>query len=219
MSCAALLAVFVGFSRTFYLRPQFQTTPLPTYLTIHGLVFTLWIALFLAQTTLVAARRTDVHRRLGWAGAALAALMVIVGVTAGLISLSGRVAAGQADEARAFLAVPLTSMLVFLVLVASAVYYRRYAETHKRLMLAATLSILDAPVARWPIALIASNAYAYYVLTDLFLLAAIVYDLASRGRVHRAYIWAASLIVAAQIVREMVGGTAAWHALARALIG
>ena len=57
MALAATLSVFVGFARTYYLRPQFQTTPLPLYLHIHGAVFTAWMVLFVVQTSLVAARR------------------------------------------------------------------------------------------------------------------------------------------------------------------
>ena len=51
MALAALAAVFLGFSRTYYLRPQFQDTSLPFYLQVHGAVFSAWIALFVAQKT------------------------------------------------------------------------------------------------------------------------------------------------------------------------
>jgi hypothetical protein len=86
-------------------------------------------------------------------------------------------------------------------------------------MLVATLSILDAAWARWPIAIVAANPRAYYVLTDLLILVAILYDLASRRRVHPAYVWSALLVVAAQVLREIIGPTAAWQAFASALIG
>jgi hypothetical protein len=72
----AAIAVLVGFAPTYYLRPRFVSTPLPFYLHAHGIVFSAWIAFFIAQAMLVAVRRTDVHRKLGWAGASLAALMV-----------------------------------------------------------------------------------------------------------------------------------------------
>src|SRR5947207_2523394 len=49
-----------------------------TWVKVHVLLFTSWIFLFLAQTTLVAARRTDLHRRLGIAGAADLALMMSI---------------------------------------------------------------------------------------------------------------------------------------------
>ena len=219
ISIAVVGAVFAGFARTYYLRASFEPIPLPLYLQIHGFAFTTWVGLFLAQTTLVAAGRTDIHRRLGWAGAALAVLMVVAALSAAIFSGHREVLAGHADQARTFLAVPIFSMLVFPVLVASAVYYRRYPETHKRLMLLATLSIIDAAVARWPIAWIATTWWAYYALADVFVAFAIGYDIVARRRVHPAYIWGGLLIVGAQGVRELVGPTAAWHTFARALIG
>jgi hypothetical protein len=133
MSLAAVATVFVGFARTYFIRSQFQTTPLPPYLHVHGLVFTTWIALFVAQTTLIAVRRTDIHRRLGWVGASLAAVMVVAALTAAVLSGRRDVAAGHEDVALTFLATPLLSMLVFVLLIAAAVYHRRSAETHKRL--------------------------------------------------------------------------------------
>jgi hypothetical protein len=219
ISIAVVGAVFAGFARTYYLRASFQPAPLPLYLKLHGFAFTTWVGLFLAQTTLVAAGRTDIHRRLGWAGAGLAVLMVVAALSAAIFSGHREVLAGHADQARTFLAVPIFSMLVFPVFVASAVYYRRYPETHKRLMLLATLSIIDAAVARWPIAWIATTWWAYYALADFFVALAIGYDLVARRRVHPAYIWGGLLIVGAQAVRELVGPTAAWHAFAQALIG
>ena len=68
IAVAAALTVLVGFSRTYFLRPYFQAEPLDAAFHVHGLVFSAWIALFVAQTSLVAAGRTDVHRKVGWAG-------------------------------------------------------------------------------------------------------------------------------------------------------
>ena len=218
MSLAAAAAVFVGFARTYFLRSHFQTTPLPLYLRVHGFVFTAWIALFVVQTTLVAARRTDIHRRLGWAGAALAATMVVAAVTAGILSGRRDVAAGQAEFWRAVFTTPLFSMFVFTMLIAAAVYARRQIDTHKRLMLLATISILEAAVARWPIDMVSSNA-ATFVVTDAFIVIAATYDLASRRRIHPAYIWGGLLVLGGQSLRDSVGHTAAWQAFARLLIG
>jgi hypothetical protein len=217
MAMAAAVAVFVGFAPTYYLRPYFQTTSLAPILRLHGLVFTAWILLLLTQTSLVAAHRTDLHRRLGFAGAALAGLMVAIGLTTAIVSGRRDVAAGS-DEALSFLTTPFADMLVFLVLVAAAIWYRRRAETHKRLMLLATISILDAAVARWPLALVATSPYAFFVLTDVFIAAGVVYDVASRRRVHPAYVWGGILIVASQPLRLMVGQTDAWRAVARLIL-
>jgi len=83
MTLAAAVAVVVGFAPTFFLRSRYIDTGLSRYLQIHGVLFTTWIALFIVQNVLVAAGRTDIHRRLGWIGAALAALMLAAGTAFG----------------------------------------------------------------------------------------------------------------------------------------
>jgi len=47
---------------------------------MHAVIFSSWIPLLVAQTSLVAADRVDLHRRLGFAGFGLACLLVLVGL-------------------------------------------------------------------------------------------------------------------------------------------
>jgi len=213
------VTVFAGFAPTYFLRARFQSTPLPLYLHVHGLLFTSWIALFVVQTGLIASRRVDVHRRLGLVAAGLAVAMVCAGTAAGILSMRREVAAGHEEEARTFLTTPLLSMVVFAALVAAALWYRRRPQTHKRLMLLATISLLDAPIARLPFAIVSATTWGFYVFTDLFLVAAILYDIVTRRRVEKAYAWGMLVIVIGQLLRTPLGETMAWHAFARALIG
>lgn len=218
MAIAAAIVVWVGFSPTFFLRARFQPTLLPLYLQIHGALFTTWIALFIAQTALVAARRTDVHRKLGWVGAGLALVMVVVGTSAGILSMRDRLAA-QGDEALSFLTTPLFSMAAFATLTGAAIRFRRDPQTHKRLMLLATISVLDAAVARLPFEILRSTAWVYIPATGLFLVAVVLYDFTSRGRVHAAYVWGSLLVILGQALRIPIGETETWKALARMIIG
>jgi hypothetical protein len=218
MAIAAAVVVFAGFAPTYFLRGSYQTTPLPTYLQVHGALFTAWIALFIAQTSLVAVRRTSVHRRLGWATAALAAVMVVVGTTAGIFSMRTQVEAGNVQPAQAFLTTPLFSMTAFAAFVAAAVTRRRDVQAHKRLMLLATISILDAAVARLPFEVFRTSSWAYLPATDLLLAVAILYDLASRRAVHPAYLWGGLLLVVEQTLRIPVGESAVWQAIAGAIL-
>ena len=218
MAVAAAVVVFVGFAPTFFLRASYQSTPLPTYLQVHGFFFTTWIALFIAQTSLVAARRTAVHRRLGWATAALAVVMVVVGTSAGIWSMRRQVDAGFAEQAQAFLTTPLFSMVAFAMLVGAAIRFRRDPQMHKRLMLLATISILDAAVARLPLEFLKTSSWNYLPTTDVFLAAAILYDVVSRRTVHQAYIWGGLLLVIEQALRIPIGETAAWQAIAGAIL-
>src|SRR5688572_27992461 len=67
ISLVILATVLVGFARTFFLRPLFPDMPSPAepIFYVHGVAFTAWIVLLLAQTSLVAAGRTELHRRIG----------------------------------------------------------------------------------------------------------------------------------------------------------
>ena len=54
---AIVAIVFAGFARTFYLKVLFDTPTLSTQLHVHGVVMTLWFALFALQVGLIATRR------------------------------------------------------------------------------------------------------------------------------------------------------------------
>jgi hypothetical protein len=210
--------VFAGFSRTFYLSRWLDGPTLSPLRIVHGLVFSAWIVLFMTQTALIAGGRRDIHRRLGVAGAVLAAAMLVVGTV---------LAIGNAREGGAppgvpplpFLIIPLFDMLVFAPLVAAAVWYRRRSETHKRLMLIATISLLAAPVARLPTALAAAGPLFYFGVVDLLLLTGVLYDLATRRKVHPVYVWGGLAILASQVIRLALSGTGAWLAVATWLTG
>ncbi len=210
------VVVLVGFAPTYYLRPGATLDPLPVHIHVHGILFTGWIALLVAQATLVASGRVSWHRTLGRGGAALAALMVVAGSYAGIQTARREAGFGFPDEAESFLTIPLFSMAAFAVLVAAAVFARHRPQVHTRLMLLATVSLLDAPIARWPGA---PGAVGVFVLVDLFVVAGMLHDLWSRQRVHPAYLWGGALILASQVLREPVGRVEAWHAVARLLIG
>ena len=215
MAVAFLFIVFAGFARTYYLRPYFGTPQLTPLLHLHGLIFTSWIVLLLAQTVLVAARRTAVHRRIGWAGAGLAALMVLVGTTTAVLRAKIVEVPPGAPSPLVFLTIPLGDMLVFALLIGAGFYYRRRPDVHKRLMLLATVAILPAAVARLPFDFIQQvGPLAFFGLPDLFVLVILLYDLLTRGRPHRATVWGGLLLVVSHPLRLFVGGTQAWLSFA-----
>ena len=90
---------------------------------------------------------------------------------------------------------------------------RRRLETHKRLMTLATIALMSAPLARIPWVFRAGPP-GFFGLTDLFIVAMLVYDLATRRRVHPATVWGGLVLVASQPLRLMISGTAAWTAFA-----
>ena len=214
MSAALVITVFAGFAPTYYLRPYFTASPLIPLLHLHGLVFSSWLVLFVIQTSLVAAHRTDIHRRLGIVGGVIAVLMIVIGFTTALIRAKQGATPVPDVSPLSFLVVPIGDMTVFAILIGAGFYYRRRPDVHKRLMLLATISILAAAIARLPFAIMKAGPPAFFGLTDVFVLACVAYDLITLRRVHRATALAGLLIIVSQPLRLMLGGTHAWISFA-----
>jgi hypothetical protein len=217
MALAMLLAVLVGFSRSFFLRPLFPEwhSPHEAIFYVHGAAFTAWIVLLVAQTSMVAGGRTDWHRRIGPFGIVLAAIMVLLGTWGALVA--ARRPAGFTDvpiPPLQFLAIPFFDMALFASFVACAALLRRNAETHKRLMLLATINLVTAAIARWP-GVLDAGPLAFFGLTDLFIVAIGIYDFRSRGRLHPVTLWGGLAIIVSQPLRLVVSGTETWLAFAR----
>jgi hypothetical protein len=220
MAIAMALVVFAGFAPTYYLKYQFNGPPLSLLKMIHGAAFTGWIALLITQTSLVAANRRDIHRKLGVAGAGLAVLMVALGTMLAIDTLRrGLVPPGAPVSPAAFFAVPIGDMVAFVMMVSLGVINRKRMDYHKRYMLLATAAIIDAAVARIPLNVIqwATMPMAFLV-ADLFILAVASYDLATKKRVHPATIWSGIIIISSQPLRMLIGGTQAWSDLAASLL-
>jgi len=215
IAVAAALIVFTGFARTYYLKELFGTRSLPLLLHVHGLVMTLWFVLFLVQVRLVAAHRTDLHRRLGVFGALLALLVVAVGATTIITRARPHFRPGHSLAVIAF---QLSILLVFAVLVAAAILFRRRSDFHKRLMLLASVSILMPAIVRIPLRFIQGNALVGFGLIDLCVLAPVVFDTVKNRRLHPAFGWGALLILASQPLSFLLGATHVWTRFATWLL-
>jgi hypothetical protein len=212
MALVMLVTVFVGFAHTYYLAGLFQA-PLPSRIIhIHGAVFSCWILLLVAQTSLVSAGRVDIHRRLGVAGFFLGCLMMVLGVVAATDALARGAPAGR--DAQMFYIIPLTDILTFAVLLYFAFRARLDPPAHKRFIYIATIALLTPAIARLPFAFVYRKSSVVALLADGFLLFLVGYDLWSTRRIHRATLWSGLFLVVVLQTRVPIGKTAVWHAFA-----
>jgi uncharacterized membrane protein YozB (DUF420 family) len=211
--------VLLGFARTYYLKGFFDTPAVPGLLVhFHGAVMTSWVILFVVQVWLVSSRRVRVHQRLGKIGAALAVLVFLAGVMTGIASAARGVTPGP--PALQFLVIPLGDMLIFAVLIGTALYYRRRMEIHKRLMLVAAVNLLTPAIARIPLSfIIHGGPLVFFGLTDLCLLACVAIDTVKNRKLHPAFVWGTVLVIASQPLRILLAGTGAWIQFATWLVG
>lgn len=197
---------------------------------LHAVLFTAWSAFFVTQSGLVASGHVANHRALGLLGISLATAMLFVGLATAIHSADIQIAAGQADRARSFMIVPVTTILYFACAVGVAVANRARPEIHKRLVVVASIAILMAAVARvvrfalgraglldGPPQIEFSILPA--LITDLLIVAAMVHDKRRRGRVHAVYWIAGGALLAIQLGRIPFSRTPQWQAVADWLLG
>lgn len=203
-----VIVVLAGFSIDVDLLRDMSS--LSALVRVHGLVMFGWIALFVTQTVLVARRRVDWHRRLGFFGAALAALIVIAD-TATVITAArlGGDHLPPGIPVPLFLAFSLLDLLSFAILVGSAVLLRGRSDWHKRLMLLATLMVLDAALARF------IGAYTSWELDpglarDALVLVCVAIDAWRYRRLHPAFLIGGLLVIVADPLARALATLPAW---------
>jgi hypothetical protein len=147
---ALAVSVFVGFSRTYYLKSVFGAPQLPRLTHIHGAVFTSWTLFFVGQTLLVSGGRTDVHRRIGWAGSVFALGTVVLGGIMTFHAVRTGYASGRPRMAL-LLINGLIDLVLFCCFFAFALILRAKKEVHKRLMMLAMISLIIPALGRFPV--------------------------------------------------------------------
>jgi hypothetical protein len=225
MALTCMAVAFVGFAPTYWLPLAHGTFSAPPVVHVHGILFFTWTVYFVFQTWLAASSQTAYHRSIGMIGVSLATAMTIFGFLASVIVMKQSTVAGQSDAAIAFSIVPLSGILFFAVVFVLAIAANRRPEVHKRLMLLADISILDAAVARWfpippgpvgppPVTVSIPPALVAYLL----LVVAIVFDWRTRGRPHPVYVYGGLALVAVKLLNWPISETAAWHALSGGIL-
>lgn len=199
--------------------------PFPLIVHVHGVIFVGWLVLLTTQVLLIRDGRPALHRRLGLAGAILAASMIVVGPATAIVM--DRLDFGTPDDNTPFLFVQMTDIASFAVLAGAGLLLRRRPAAHKRLMLLSTLYISDAGFARFlqdPIAHQLGSGYwpyfaSFYLAGDILILGVGAYDLVTRRRLHPAYLAAIIGIAAIQLMSVHFRLDAGWKVEAAHLLG
>ena len=218
VAVCTFLIIFAGFARTYYLKILFGTPALPLLLHLHGLIFTLWFALFVIQARLIARHRVDLHRRLGIFGAVLAPLAACVAIAvafhAGRRIYLANPASLTAHSVRP-LALDFGSSLTFAFLVAAALYFRQRGDIHKRLMVLASCGLLLPGVGRLleriPLHFLhAGGLWEMVGFTEIAPIVFILYDTAKHRRLHPGFAWGGLALLSSLPVFTIIGSTHLW---------
>jgi uncharacterized membrane protein YozB (DUF420 family) len=222
MSVLMIGTILLGFRQSYFpLGPRPDALASPVII-VHGTIFSLYLLLFGVQTTLISARRVQWHMKLGLAVYTLAAIMVPLGILAAADELRRDLITGVTPfpgiDPRTFSIVSVTGMALFGSLIAWSYIARRQPAAHKRLVLYATLAMMDAGIERWPWDTWGiSQSWAPWVFYA-FLLLPVLYDLISLHRIHWATMVAAPYVWILHRLEFTLGRTHAWHSFTNLLL-
>lgn len=219
---ATIVAVLIGFGPTFYLKPFFNSPPVArSVIYVHGFVMAAWVLLFVAQVFLVSSKRIKLHQKLGYAGIGLAVIVFVSGMMVTVAAARYGTAASPAGVAPLeFMIVPFGDMIVFAALMFFAIYYRKNAANHKRLMLLIMINFLPPAIARFPGGLTDTfGPLWFYGVPTLLTIGLIAADTLYNRKLNRVFLIAGSLLIAAMWLRLPLSKTQAWLGFAAWLAG
>jgi hypothetical protein len=224
MAIVCLAVGLIGFAPTYWVPLLSGTLAVAPLAHVHAFLFYGWLLLFVRQSSLAASGQYVRHRALGLVGIALASGMFFVGFGMAMHSLRASIANGFEPAARAFSIVPVCGIILFAILFAIAIARVHDSDVHKRLMLVNTAGLLQAAVGRWFVLFLApprapgapASPPPVFVtvmpglVVDLLIVAGMVYDWRTRGRVHRVYWVAGGVTLAIQVLCVPLSQTRAW---------
>ena len=218
MSLVMAGLVVWGFSRTVDANLFHANPARPWLLWMHGAAFSSWVLFFIAQSALIRVRKVSVHRTLGWFGAGLATLMVVLGFTVAVVMTRFDMVVLHQRDVASFLSIPFWDMLVFGTCIALAILWRKKPEYHRRLVFIATCELMDAAIGRFDFWF---NHSIFYVGLDLLILLGVVRDLVVDGRIHKVYRYALPVLVVGQSLTVYLwrANPAWWQAVTHAILG
>jgi hypothetical protein len=188
---------------------------------VHGLAMLSWIVLFLVQSVFILKGNPRLHMRIGVGGAVLAGVMIPLGSVSAILSARYNPELYQYfGGPRFFLATMLGEMLSFGTLVTVAVIYRRRPEIHRPMMLLASLMIISGSLGRCPYIGEFALMPPLYVLGPALALGALllVLQLGMTRALNRWYAFGYGAMVLASCLFIVIGHSALWNRIARAIL-
>lgn len=228
MATACALFAWGAFSTTYWLQLAAGTlvgaTPL---MHLHAGLFFGWTLLLISQTWRAANGRLDHHRAWGLVGISLATAMVVIGLSLAVASVREFQAHGYGERAKSFFILPFESISLFAIFFVAAIANIARPEWHKRLILVATVSLLQAGAGRVGFLLATHGGgpglrpglvapppqfagVQGAAMVSLFLVAGAIYDWRTRGRPHPAYLIGIAVLLAGGAIGALISVTPSW---------
>ena len=205
------LLVLIGYFKTYYFREFFDLKPLNVYAHVHGVVMSIWVLYFVAQTMLIRTKNFKLHLSLGMAGIALASVVVVTGMVAAYQAHLVRRSAPEGIDPFVFFMIPFADMLIFSILFAAAIYYRKRPAEHKALMLLTAINFLSPALGRIPVVPPHYILLWIYGVPDVLALACFAWYTWKHRKFNWVFAAGIALMVVSQPARVIIAYSQSWH--------
>jgi len=223
MAWLLVIVAVTGFApRSFAIVTGKMAIP-PLVVHLHAAVMASWVVLLAVQATLSLAGRMDLHRKWGLASLVVAPLVLTMLIAVTVVRQNDAAGTPGAPVVNNILFLQIRSILLFPTFFIWAMRTRRTdPQMHKRMMLLATLMLLDAAIARmgWlPYNEFPRRYLAVHLYLLLLMVPPLLHDVLRMGRVHRAWIWGLALTLPWVVATELVWGSHWWRVFGPKLVG
>lgn len=203
MALAMAMSIALGFSLHLMLGRSTFAVPLAYH--AHAVVFFGWVALFSAQAATAATGQIVLHRKLGLVAWAWVPLMTVLGLWL-MATVLRRTGAPFFFDQNQFLFSNPAHLLCFAGLTLAALAARRHTGWHRRLMIGG-FAILTGPGLGRIIPLPLLMPWAWWVMVAVVLVwpaIGMIRDKRRRGAVHPAWYVAFAVLLAAQLIADLI---------------
>jgi hypothetical protein len=209
------LVVLAGYFKSYYFSSFFpDSRPLAnTLVHAHGIVMSTWVLYFVAQVALIRTKNVKLHMTMGFAGIALALLVIGVGMATAYDAQLVRHAAPPGVDPHTFFIFPVSDMTLFVILFAGAIYFRKRPAEHKTLMLLTAINFVPAALFRLP--MVAPDYMVFWAFGAPALLAVsiLAWHTWKHRKLNKIFASGVALLVIAIPLRLIIAESNAWHAL------
>lgn len=213
MALAMAFFIFSGFGLT-YLQPMATRTglPLPPIVHLHGVVFFSWILLLVVQPLLVNTGNVKLHRSVGTFGIVIAAMLILMGSLI-TIMFAGSQIGNRTPDYPNLMYLSVMAVIGFAALFCLAIRNVRTPESHKRLILFATIFLLPPGINRLYMVLfelVNAPVFWTYLTMDMLVVAILIYDWRSLGKISKASMIGASCVVVPHVLHVVLADSGAF---------
>ena len=215
-----IAAVLIGFLKTFIVPILSGTKTWPFSIYLHASFVFGWLLIFLSQSILIQNRKYKIHIAIGrWATIVAIGASISI-IPAALYQCKRELGEGAGQVAISSILGSFTSACIFLLLVAFAVGYRKKPQTHKRLMLLATIILIWPAWFRWrhyfP-TVKRPDIWFAVVLSDSLIIVAFIWDWLKNKSIHSSLLFTGLFIIAEHCIEIIFFDSSVWRTIANSI--